>query len=646
VSDAEASQEIWGVLGVLVKHHEVALGDEYHNAQRVVENRDIPGYLELAKRIADPLKYDQPALYWGNALVASFLKKFPFGKVAGLDPEAKARERSLSAELRCKIANKRIRYYSKRWYRLKNLRYAGSVFHSARLKIQRWLGPVNLDEVYDHARHGPGGALGCHRPFSTAYFKYSVEEGYTVSARCEPYAEAAILADPLWLRSLLNKQGVGPSFPIRDTGRPDVITLLSAKDARHYVRDQLKGANYNRVTYVPKTAQTHRAIAIEPLMNVYLQLGVGSVLKKRLAAAGCNLRSQERNQQMARLGSTDEVPDFLRPATVDLEMASDTLCIELVRELLPDDWFTLLSDLRSPYGLVDKDGRVCKWEKFSSMGNGFTFELESLIFYALVSSTVEHFNGDLEYVSVFGDDIVLPHYWYPMAREILQFAGFRTNDEKTFVAGPFRESCGEDYFEGTAVRPFCLKRRIKSRKDQLFLRNALTLFAQEYGDEAYSQAAHFVSGRLPGCILGNLLGPRTEDLEGHLHCDWDAAQRSQLVKWDRNINSWTYPTFRSLPRRWGGKPFDSFLYLQFMEGVVSMDRFEQVRQPLEVSKASVVLSGSDANLKRLASGVTYRWDVDEERPRFSTLQDYLLKSGEPAVDSLRSAILRSLGSLD
>jgi len=371
-------------------------------------------------------------------------------------------------------------------------------------------------------------------------------------------------------------------------------------------------------------------------MNIYLQLGVGSVLKKRLAAAGCDLRSQEKNQQLALLGSQNTIPDFERPATVDLEMASDTLAIELVRELLPEDWFYLLSDLRSPFGL-QADGSVRKWAKFSSMGNGYTFELESLIFYALVCSTVEYFHGSLEYVSVFGDDIILPHYWYPMVRECLQFAGFRINNEKSFVAGPFRESCGADYFEGTAVRPFYLKRQIKSRKDLIFLTNSLVVFATIDESSAYATASDFVRSRLPKLLRDELLGPLTEDPEGHLFTSFDLAQKARSVKWNRDLQCWSFLTFRAKARVWENKPVASFQYLQFMEGVTSMDGFEP-RSPRESSKARVVLSGGSEK-RKVSFALSYRWEDNVVRPLHDYLTDYLLKSGGEAVQTLASAIL-------
>jgi len=107
------------------------------------------------------------------------------------------------------------------------------------------------------------------------------------------------------------------------------------------------------------------------------------------------------------------------------------------------------------------DGKWRRLEKFSSMGNGYTFELETLIFAGLMSVLLRELgrSGRLgEDVFVFGDDIIIPDDCYGAAIAMLEFCGFSANTEKSFH-GPigFRESCGGDFFEGADVRPFYIK---------------------------------------------------------------------------------------------------------------------------------------------------------------------------------------------
>ena len=156
----------------------------------------------------------------------------------------------------------------------------------------------------------------------------------------------------------------------------------------------------NNVTTVPKTWKTERVIAIEPCWNSFFQKGVGKLIRRRLRKVGILLRdSQERHGYLARMGSVHKV--F---ATLDLKSASDTICIGLVEALLPEDWLRVLTDLRSPY-MGEGEARY-RYQRWSSMGNGYTFELETLIFYALTVAIVGAESG--RGVSVYGDDIIAP----------------------------------------------------------------------------------------------------------------------------------------------------------------------------------------------------------------------------------------------
>lgn len=212
----------------------------------------------------------------------------------------------------------------------------------------------------------------------------------------------------------------------------------------------------NRYTSVPKTALTERGICIEPSLNITYQLPVGSYIRKRLRLNGIDLlHGQSLHQRLMKDASlTREL------GTIDLSSASDTVAYELVRMLLPDEWFELLNSLRSHQTYIS--GAWHKNAKFSSMGNGFTFELESLIFYALALVTRDYtvkadglknpFYFDRNPL-VYGDDIIVPVYYAPKLIKVLEFCGFITNLRKTWVNDhAFRESCGSDYFNGVLVR--------------------------------------------------------------------------------------------------------------------------------------------------------------------------------------------------
>lgn len=211
--------------------------------------------------------------------------------------------------------------------------------------------------------------------------------------------------------------------------------------------------NSNRFTTVPKDATKDRGICVEPGGNVWLQLGVGQYIRRRLRDnLGLLLdsgRSESIHHQLAKAGSESGVY-----ATMDLKSASDTVARILIRLLFPPAWTVLLESLRSPF--TEIEGRRVYLEKFSSMGNGFTFEIETLIFAAVVKAVC-----DIECPSgvwsVYGDDIIVPTECAASVAAALKFMGFTLNTNKTFVSSAFRESCGGDYFAGELVRPFFIK---------------------------------------------------------------------------------------------------------------------------------------------------------------------------------------------
>ena len=71
----------------------------------------------------------------------------------------------------------------------------------------------------------------------------------------------------------------------------------------------------------------------------------------------------------------------------------------------------------------------------SSMGNGFTFELMSLI----LLGVTRFYSANS---SVFGDDIIVPLDVAPEVVEAITGLGFLVNKRKSFFDGITRESCG------------------------------------------------------------------------------------------------------------------------------------------------------------------------------------------------------------
>ena len=275
----------------------------------------------------------------------------------------------------------------------------------------------------------------------------------------------------------------------------------------------LRPTNANRIAFVPKDSFKYRTIACEPEGNLPLQLSIDAYLKQRLCTRGIDLSKQTRNQELARDGSI-----LGHIATIDLSMASDTLALNTVLWLFPEPWVDVLMALRSPCYKTDMSSSALKrYAKFSSMGNGFTFVLETLLFYAIVKSTGSNV------CSVYGDDIVCDVSHADTVIRLLHFFGFKPNPDKTFSAGFFRESCGTDWYKGISVRPHTLLRTPRYAPELCHFINNL-LAVTKPGGQLWAYFASLVE-RFNLHVI-----PFVESTSAGIHIDPSVARRRGLLR--------------------------------------------------------------------------------------------------------------------
>jgi len=220
---------------------------------------------------------------------------------------------------------------------------------------------------------------------------------------------------------------------------------------------------------VPKNADIDRCACKEPDINMFVQKGIGSFFRKSLRHHGIDLNDQSINRHLAHEGSVSQ-----ELVTLDLSSASDSVTTELVFQFLPITWYTLLDAVRSQVTIID--GTEHRNHMFSSMGNGFTFELESLLFYVLSRATA-FFTGARGKISVYGDDIICPTGMAASLVTVLSYFGFSVNSEKSCLDGQFRESCGGHYFNGLDITPFYIRAPIASLPDLIHVANQLREWA-------------------------------------------------------------------------------------------------------------------------------------------------------------------------
>ncbi len=291
--------------------------------------------------------------------------------------------------------------------------------------------PLEMSYLWSNWRFGPGASNG----IKGTHAADKIYQDMTCTALCEPL--------------VLKLRRYNPYFVARD-GQQGVSGVK-----------QIEGS---RLTTVPKNEDTERTIAIEPSGNMCLQLAAGMYLEGALKHIGLDIRNQQpKNKAMAKRGS--ESGDV---ATLDLKSASDMISIDLVRALMPDVWFDLLMKLRSPTITIPCDGKTrdadiqVELHMISTMGNGFTFPLMTLLLVALIYGYRCTRGGpslwlDWSNTCVFGDDIIVPTHEYAGIVDTLTKAGLVVNLDKSYSEGPFRESCGGDYLNGVDVTPFYVK---------------------------------------------------------------------------------------------------------------------------------------------------------------------------------------------
>jgi len=251
--------------------------------------------------------------------------------------------------------------------------------------------------------------------------------------------------------------------------------------SKNYPTSEVQGS---KLAFVPKSNTISRTICTEPILNMFFQKGIGSVLESRLrGVVGIDLSTQpSKNRALCRIGSLDG-----RFGTIDLSSASDSMSTTLVKQWFPDHIVRWLELTRCKKTILP-DRRVLDLHMISSMGNAFTFPLQTIFFTSLVVGAYRALDLKIEYprgdaignFSVFGDDIIVRKEAYNLVVRMLSFTGFSVNYDKSFNEGYFRESCGHDYYQGHNIRGVYLKKLLDDQ-DCYSAFNRLVFWSARHG---------------------------------------------------------------------------------------------------------------------------------------------------------------------
>lgn len=287
---------------------------------------------------------------------------------------------------------------------------------------------ATMGSIESRARFGPGQSVGHGSRPTHYYFKVG---------------DAPMTAGSPFVRSW---------YGLSTQNNPLCEAAEMARKARH---GEIELVEHGQLTLVPKSYASKRVVVTEPSCNVYFQLGLGDVivdvLRKRV---GLDISVQQNhNAELARRGSIDG-----SYSTMDLRQCSDYIALGLAKYMFPKSLYQWVSKLRTP--AVSRLGEVTSLGMVSTMGCGFTFPLQTVLLSSLLLGVyktldipiVRPSKGDPGNYGVYGDDIVVAQKAYNLLSRVITTLGLVVNSDKSFCDGPFRESCGSDWYAGRDVR--------------------------------------------------------------------------------------------------------------------------------------------------------------------------------------------------
>lgn len=252
---------------------------------------------------------------------------------------------------------------------------------------------------------------------------------------------------------------------------------------------------YPVLDLVEKTWKTKRVIIKQIRHKQMWQSGIGDWLTSHLKrVTGYDpVHAKDKHMALARYGSLHR-----SWYTIDLTHASDTVG-EVWAGAFPGElahWLRLTREGKC----VLPDGSVHTLHMLAGAGNGWTFAVETAIFYAIIYATLRErgfeckkaFSYLRNQASVFGDDIIIKDKNIAEAVfESLIGMGFSPNQEKSYLSGSRRESCGGDYSNGISLRSFYAKGRPETIQEWISFCNGIRRVCYRDGDWVGGRSGYY-----------------------------------------------------------------------------------------------------------------------------------------------------------
>lgn len=403
-----------------------------------------------------------PSEFGRCAQFVAMVTKYPYDKeqMPGLDPDTAAVEGFLKSERRNRRINSVLRAY----------RVRDRARHPAQSFMREWISSVigespNLKSILSRCDFSNGASLGVHG--KATHFGNKCAKQLTSTPTALKYFTLGVLNNEQLLSYYSTELAAqsGKSIPLGD-----IVCLASAGELRDYFEREVKLVQEDKLSCVPKRYDRARTVGTPPTCNTFVQKGIDLEMRAFLRdRVNLDLSFQCVNQQMAFEGQSSEYKG-IPYITLDVKDASNSILIEVVRALVSEEWFSFLNETRSP-GCILPDGSRHRYELFCSMGNGFCFPLETLIFSSMCVAACKLVGSPVDF-RVYGDDIIVRQDVALVLCEILRAYGCRLNLSKSFIHGPFRESCGANWYEGQDVTPAYWRNAVTRRDGLHAIHNA------------------------------------------------------------------------------------------------------------------------------------------------------------------------------
>lgn len=299
-------------------------------------------------------------------------------------------------------------------------------------------------------------------------------------------------------------------------------------------KSEIQKVEYLKVVPVPKSWKIKRSILANTLIGNFHSAGLGQLLVDALKSEGLDIRRlQEVHRRLVKLLSVTRTH-----ATGDLSLASDSIIRLLVKALLPNTWVEAMDIDHFP--LIDVDGKVMKNPCYCTMGIGFTFPLQTLIFYSLLSAIKELAGCTKGFISVYGDDLIYPRSLHRHVEIIFPLLGFILNKDKTYAEEYFRESCGADFYRGVDVRPFkpmATCERLNKHNYSRFIYKLINGLLERWDKVEIPQTLYFLYKELANSTMEILVVPPSFPATAGIKCESPCPRLpnfAQLPKWRWN----------------------------------------------------------------------------------------------------------------